>query len=249
ATVLALMTELRQELAVLSEFQDVSVVRSIPADPDITLVINGDPVVRLRPFVALPRTAPVPDQVTGLIELENGRRLRATCAGLRISGGFIRRERVGPMNNPDVVLSVNPHADGHPDVPVVRQRLRPHRIDFEPGRHDHGFPLNGRHLLQHALTDEQRGEEHEKARADVDITVFFHTLYHLKNQPRGTRGTRGYVYGFLLRAVRHRRKEHRKDMFFVFSHRSLCSPWFDHHNQIEIRLIPFFINFWLKLSK
>src|SRR5262249_15782174 len=48
ASVLALMTELRQELAVLSELQDMGVVRAIAADPDVTFVINGDPVVRLR---------------------------------------------------------------------------------------------------------------------------------------------------------------------------------------------------------
>src|SRR5499426_1541911 len=152
AAVLALMAELREELAVLSELQDVGVVRAVAADPDIALVIYGDPMVRLRPFVALSRTTPVPDQIAGLIEFENWRRLRAACSGLLIRGGFIRRERVGPMNYPDVVLRVNPHADGHSDVPMVWQRLRPHGINLEPGRHDHGFTLNVSHLLQRALT-------------------------------------------------------------------------------------------------
>src|SRR6266508_3151402 len=101
AAVLALMTELREELAVLSELQDVGVVRAVAADPDIAFVIYGDPVVRLRPFVALSRTTPVPDQIAGLIEFENWRGLRAAGAGLLIRGGFIRRERVGPMNDPD----------------------------------------------------------------------------------------------------------------------------------------------------
>src|SRR5215813_5851397 len=130
AAVLALMAELREELAVLSELQDVGVVRAVAADPDIAFVIYGDPVVRLRPFVSLSRTTPVTDQTAGLIEFENWRRLRAACAGLLIRGGFIRRERVGPMNDPDVVLSVNPHADGHSDVPMIWQRLRPQRINL-----------------------------------------------------------------------------------------------------------------------
>src|SRR5262249_18197139 len=81
AAVLALMAELREELAVLGELQDVGVVRAVAADPDVAFVIYGDPVVRLRPFVALSRTAPVSDQIAGLIEFQNWRGLRAACAG------------------------------------------------------------------------------------------------------------------------------------------------------------------------
>src|SRR5262249_33085046 len=121
------------------------------------------------------RTAPMPDQVAGLIKFEDRRRLRAACAGLLIRGGFIRRERVGPMNDPDMVLRVNPHADSHSDVPMVRQRFRPQPIDLEPGRHDHGFPLNSRHLLQRSLTNEKRDKKREEGRADIDI-VSFHIL-------------------------------------------------------------------------
>src|SRR5215475_1193875 len=180
AAVLALVPELREELAVLSKLQDVGVVRAVAADPDIAFVIYGDPVVRLRPFVSLSRTTPVPDQIAGLIEFENWRRLRAACAGLLIRGGLIRRERVGPMNDPYVVLSVNPHADGHSDVPVVRQRLRPHRVNLEPWRHDYGAALNVRHLLQRALTNEKRDKEREEGRADIDITLSFHTTHPLR---------------------------------------------------------------------
>src|SRR5262245_20108630 len=193
---LALMTVLRQELAVLSEFQDVGVVRAVAADPDVAFMINGDPVVRLRPLVTLSRTAPVPDQGAGLIEFENRRGLRAACAGLLIRGGFVRRERVGPMNDPDVVLRVNAYADRHPDVPVVRQRLRPQRINLEPGRHDHGFPLNVRHPLQRALTDEKRDKEREKSRAEIDITLSFHATHPLRisTASGSERGPRSKLY-------------------------------------------------------
>ena len=46
----------------------------VAADPDVALVIDVDAVVRSRPVVALARAAPVPDQVAGLIELQNRRR-------------------------------------------------------------------------------------------------------------------------------------------------------------------------------
>src|SRR5581483_3999108 len=135
-------------------------------------VINGDAVVRLRPFVALSGAAPAPDQVAGLIELEYGWGLRAAVAGLLIRRRLVRRERVLPVDDPDVILRVNRHADGHPDVPVVRERLRPERINLEPGRHDRTFSLNGRHPLQHALTNEERDKECERDRADIDMVSF-----------------------------------------------------------------------------
>src|SRR5262245_63572561 len=50
---LALVAELREELAVLSELQDMGVVRAVVADPDIAFVIYGDSVVRLCPLVDL----------------------------------------------------------------------------------------------------------------------------------------------------------------------------------------------------
>src|SRR5581483_325782 len=94
AAVFAQVAELREEAAVLSELQNVGVVRAVAADPDVAFVINGDAVVRLRPFVALSGAAPAPDQVAGLIELEYGWGLRAAVAGLLIRRRLVRRERV-----------------------------------------------------------------------------------------------------------------------------------------------------------
>ena len=99
----------------------------IAADPDVALVIDGDPVIRIRPVVAVARTAPVADQVARLIELENRRRRSAALRGGRIGGGMqlARFQRAGPMNDPDMVLRIDGDADGLSQNPVVRQRLRP----------------------------------------------------------------------------------------------------------------------------
>src|SRR2546426_3219725 len=100
------MTVLRQELAVLSKLQNLCVVCPVASDPDVALVVYGDPVIRLGPLVPLSRAAPVPDQIPGLIELENGRSLGAACAGLLVSRSFVSRDGIRSMNDPDVVLRI-----------------------------------------------------------------------------------------------------------------------------------------------
>src|SRR5262245_27934628 len=97
------------------------------------------------------------------------------------------------MNDPDVVLRVNAYADGHPDIPVVRQRLRPQWVHFEPGRHDHAPPLNGRHLHQRELTEEKRDKKREKGRDEIGITFFFHTTSRKINH--GEHGEHGGIKG------------------------------------------------------
>ena len=47
---------------------------AITADPHVTFVIDGDAMVRVRPFVPLSLAAPVADQISGLIVFENWRR-------------------------------------------------------------------------------------------------------------------------------------------------------------------------------
>src|SRR5690349_17048671 len=58
---------------------------SISADPDVALVVNRDSMIRIRPVVAIARTAPMADQVAVFIELENGWSRRAA-----LSRGWIR---------------------------------------------------------------------------------------------------------------------------------------------------------------
>src|SRR6185295_15795898 len=78
-----LHAELLHELPGLRELQDLAVVGAVAADPDVSFLVYGDAVVRLRPLVALPGSAPVPDQVAGRVELEHGRRALAALAGGR----------------------------------------------------------------------------------------------------------------------------------------------------------------------
>ena len=127
------MTELRQEFAVLCELQNVCVARAVAADPDVAFVINGDSMIRLRPLIARAGAAPVSDEISRLIELKDRRSLGAARARRRVlvGAGFAGRKRVWAMDNPDVILCVDRYPDSHSDVPVIRQRLRPQRIDFK----------------------------------------------------------------------------------------------------------------------
>ena len=86
--------------------------------------------------------------VAGLIELEHRRRRqRSTSSAV---GGSVasadlgaRGERVGAaMDDPDVILGVDRNAGDRSEHPVVRQRLRPERIDLEARRG--AWPSRGR---------------------------------------------------------------------------------------------------------
>src|SRR5262249_44422226 len=164
ALVVAEAAELEQELAVLGELEDMRVLLAVAADPDVALVVDEDAVVRLGPLVALPWPAPVPQQIARLVELEHRRRAAAAFAGRRIDLGAalvgVQRRRAA-VDDPDMVLVIDPHADGHAKQPVVRQRLRPERIDFERRRADElALVRLVRLLLEKAL---RAAEQHEKA--------------------------------------------------------------------------------------
>src|SRR5207248_10813503 len=61
--------ELLDELALPTEHENVAIVGSVAADPEVAFTVWSDAVVRLRPLVALARTAPPFDDVALLIEL------------------------------------------------------------------------------------------------------------------------------------------------------------------------------------
>src|SRR5258708_26227199 len=85
---------------------------AVPADPDIALVVDVDAVVRSRPVVTLARSAPMPDQVARLVELEDGRGGRAARRSRRIhrQGFFPWFRPALPLDDPDVVLRIHPHS-------------------------------------------------------------------------------------------------------------------------------------------
>src|SRR5205085_7243340 len=75
--------ELLDELAVLGEFQNMAIVAAVAANPDVALLVDRDPVVRLRPLEVLSRrrSAPRFHEIAGLIEGEHRRRALAAFGG------------------------------------------------------------------------------------------------------------------------------------------------------------------------
>ncbi len=88
-------------------------------------------------------------QVARLIKLQNRRRRAAAHGDGRIRRGvaLARFERALAVNDPDVVLRIHGHADGHSHEPMIRQRLRPKGIHFKH-RGLHGGRLDSSFLLK-----------------------------------------------------------------------------------------------------
>ena len=78
--------------------------------------------------------------------------------------------RVAAMHDPDVVLRVDGHADRLAEHPVIRQRLRPERIDLEGRRLHAGGALGRGDAFERAARDEQRGDEHEEESPENGMT-------------------------------------------------------------------------------
>ena len=93
------------------------------------------------------------------------------------------------MNDVDMILVVDADADHVAHQPVIRQRFRPHRIDFEPRRLDGAFRLCRGALLEHVLADAERDERDCQADSHEDIARARHKCPVL---PKSTRG----VYNF-----------------------------------------------------
>src|SRR5258706_1348807 len=141
AGVLAIAAQLHQELSLFGELQDLGVALAVAAEPHVALVIDVDAVRSLRPLVARSRAAPGPDQVAGLIEHQY-RRGGAAAFG---DGRFqleplfvVVQPSRAAVNDPDVVLIVDPHSDGPAEQPMIGQGLRPQRVHFEHRRLDGG---------------------------------------------------------------------------------------------------------------
>jgi len=116
------------------------------------------------------------DEFSLLIEREHGRSGRAARSGRRIlhAVGLLRFERARAMHDPDVVLGVHGDADCLADHPVIRERLRPHRIHFERGHLNRGS-FHGSAFLEKSRSKPKRGNEGEKNPANTKIP--FHVLH------------------------------------------------------------------------
>jgi hypothetical protein len=176
----AFLADLQQELAVLRELQDVRVGAAVAANPDVALVVDEDAMVGIRPLVSLARPAPVAQQVPFLIELENRRRARAAFALLGFERLLVVAERGGaPMDDPHVIVGVDPHANRRAEDPVIGQRLRPQRIHFEARRLHGSLVLRSRGAFEHELRDTHDDQQRDHTRAGNEAPIARH-LPHVR---------------------------------------------------------------------
>src|SRR5215471_6665685 len=94
------------------------------------------------------------------------------------------------MNDPDVILRVACYSDRHTDVPVIRQRFGPKRVDFEPWSH-HRRAFDHCCLVQHVLPDKKSSQKDDKKTADIDV-MFFH-----RNTYKTNRTYLPYIFWFI----------------------------------------------------
>src|SRR5882672_7816667 len=217
ALALERMPDLHQEFSVLRELQDL-IVRigarltrfrhvagpgilqfgihgaAVSANPNVPFEVDCNSVVRVRPVVTLAGTAPVFKKVAGLIEFKNGRRGHATIRArrIRVAVGFLRFERSPSMNDPDIVLRVHRYTDRHSNHPMVRQRLRPHRVHLKHGRLD-GGGLDSDLFLQHDRSYSEPGNQYENRRTNPNTVLhswfsIFRRDMHLTRPPKADAG-------------------------------------------------------------
>src|SRR5712692_5642268 len=169
AAVLSIVAELHQEFSVLGELQDLGVFRAVAAEPHVALVVDVDAVRPFRPLVARSRAAPGPDQVACLIEHEDRRGRAAALGDGRILFEPLLVDMQPPraaMNDPDVILLVDPRSYGPAEQPMIRQGLRPQRVHFEHRRLD-GGPRCARHFFEQSLTGSERNKRRYECRPEV----------------------------------------------------------------------------------
>ena len=65
---LALLADLQHELAVHGELKELTVLLAIASEPDEVVVVDVNPMLAFWPLVALPGTAPMADEIAGLVE-------------------------------------------------------------------------------------------------------------------------------------------------------------------------------------
>jgi hypothetical protein len=130
---LPLLADLQDELAVHGELQQLPVALAVAGEPDEIVVVDEDAVLACGPLIALPRSAPVADQVAGLVEHQHGRSGDTASRFRRVllRRAFTRGERSRPMHHPDAIIFVGGDAGDLPKQPVVGQRLGPERLDLE----------------------------------------------------------------------------------------------------------------------
>src|SRR5260370_9282503 len=139
---------------------------AVAANPDIAFVIDGDSVIRIRPIVTRARSAPMPDEVALLVELQNRRSRKAPLRGgwLRVGVNFHGFERSSAMNDPNVVLGVHRNTHGRTDDPMVRKGFRPQGANFKLRRLDTDGFAGTALFAEHGTSPYRRAEPKPAAR-------------------------------------------------------------------------------------
>src|SRR5262249_42054359 len=151
-------------------------------------------VVRLRPFVARPGAAPGAYEIAVGIEHENGRRGSTALGNGRIELGtalVVVQPAGAAMDDPHVVLLVDPGADRPAQQPVVGQRLRPQRIDLVDRCAD-ARALRLGLALQNRLADAERHDGRGKRGGQYEFALLLEldhrrlpTDRSMAGEPRG----------------------------------------------------------------
>src|SRR5262249_31520403 len=132
AGTLAPMTELRQELALRSELEDLVVLLTVSPQPDVVFRVDKDAVLDRRPLIALPGAAPGSQQRAVLIDLQHGRSRDAAfrpwwCHGCT-GETFVLLQRAWSVQHPNVIVAVDRHPADRAYRPLFGERLRKRRI-------------------------------------------------------------------------------------------------------------------------
>src|ERR1700739_4448428 len=130
------MTDLHQKMSIAFKLEYMAIGWRVSADPNVSILVDIDSVLRLGPIKSFARPAPRVQQVSLLVKLENRRSSEGALRTGRSKRGanFIEGVGRGPLQNPDVVVAINGQAADLPDDPVVWQFLRPEWIDTIRGR-------------------------------------------------------------------------------------------------------------------
>jgi hypothetical protein len=117
-------------------------------------VVDEDAVLRREPFVSLSGASPGLEESAVRVELKDGGRRDAALRLRRIEcrGLLAVRDRIGPVEHPEVIVRIDGDAADLSADPLVRQGLRPQRIGLEE-----------RHLLPVRLRGCPRQECHRDA--------------------------------------------------------------------------------------
>ena len=106
---------------------------AIPADPQVTLMVDGEPMLILGPVDPRLRPSPSLDEVAFRIKFQHRRCRRAAVRLGRVHGGisFVVLQHSWTLKQPHVVLCINRHASDLPKYPGVVGQVRPKRIDLK----------------------------------------------------------------------------------------------------------------------